>query len=89
MMLETERVTCDLHSVLSTAQSLQMLFLQVIQKARKDSLGCAGHTATEDLSNEFEEPAEGRTRTLELNGLGALLELDAIARPCDSLQAII
>jgi hypothetical protein len=39
MMLETDRVMWDLHSKLSTAQSLQMVFLQVMQKARSGSLG--------------------------------------------------
>jgi hypothetical protein len=36
---------CDLHKVLSTAQSLQMLFLHVMQKARSGSLGCDAHAA--------------------------------------------
>ena len=88
-MLETERVTCNLHRVVSTAQSLQMLFLHVMQKARKGSLGCVGQTAAEDFGSELEAAVEEKTRALELDGTGTLQVFDAIGRPCNSLHAMI
>jgi hypothetical protein len=89
MMLETERVMCDLQNVLSTAQSLHMLFLQVMQKARRGSFECVGHIAVKDLEDGIEAAAEPAAGALELHLLEKLLDNDVTGRPCISFHAII
>ena len=87
MMLETERVMCDLQSVLSTAQSLQILFLQVMQKARRGSSGCVGHFATVDFDDSSKEAAEPGTWVIALETL--LAAEDEKGRPFISFHAMI
>jgi hypothetical protein len=80
---------CDLQTVLSTAQSLHMLFLQVMQKARRGSFECIGHMAVNDLEDSAEAPAEPGACALKLHRLEKLLADDATGRPCCSFHAII
>ncbi len=77
---------CDLQSVLSTAQSLQMLFLQVMQKARRGSSGCVGHFATVDFEDSSKEAAEPGTWDIVLETVSAE---DVKGKPFISFHAMI
>jgi hypothetical protein len=89
MMLETERVMCDLQMVLSTAQSLQMLFLQVMQKARSGSLGCVEQAAALRWSAGAAAAPEARRYCLAPQLLERETFKGVSGRPCASFHAMI
>ena len=80
---------CDLQMVLSTAQSLQMLFLQVMQKARSGSLGCVEQAAALRWSAGAAAAAEARRCCLAPQLLERETFKGVSGRPCASFHAMI